>query len=116
MTNRLSDGARTREATDSLWFVDASDPTNPVLDVTLAPEGGALGVGYDPNTVVQDPETGLLFVINRTSHEVAMVDVSAAPAELVAAGGPSRLLPDGFVDTDASGSRAAFVTLEVDEP
>ena len=115
VTNRNSEGTRTREETDSLYFIDVSDPTAPRLDDALGPDGGALGVGYDPNAVTLDPLSGYLFVANATSHEVAMVDVSQAPATIVPPGGPGRLLPHAWNDVDGSGSRAAFVKLETTE-
>lgn len=112
ITNKLSADSRTREETDSLYFVDVADPSAPAMNTSLGPDGGALGVGYDPNQVVADPLTGYLFVTNRTAHEVAMVDTTGAPAALVPPGGPARILPGAYDDADGSGSKASFALLE----
>lgn len=112
VTNRWSDGARTREEQDPLFFVDASDPAAMALDTVLGGPSGGIDAGYDPVAVLAEPLTGDLFVIQRTEHEVAMVDTDVSPAELVPPGGPGRLLPRAFEDVDGSGSRAAFSKLE----
>lgn len=111
VNQRLSADARTREATDSVAFIDYSDPAAPVL-ADVAESGSALDVGYDPSGILYDGASGLAWVVNRTSHDVSMIDVSADPVAIVPPGGGDRLDADPFLDADADGSRAAFVTLE----
>ena len=114
-TNRLSEGARTREAADHLWFIDVSDPAQPVLAEDRGVDGASLEVGADPTTVEVDPATSIAYVVNRTDHSLMMVDLTARPAEVLPPGGPARVLGDTFVDVDGTGSRASFVVLEPTE-
>ncbi|MFN7143295.1 MAG: hypothetical protein ACK4YP_05930, partial [Myxococcota bacterium] len=114
VANRLSEGARTREAKDAVWFVDVSDPDAPAL-AEIAPDGASLEVGWDPVGVHYAPSTDMAWVVNRTAHTVGMIDLSADPVALVPPGGPARLDASAYIDADASGSRAGFVTLAVTE-
>lgn len=109
---RLSAEARTRQVDDDLWFVDVSDPAAPALATDWGDAGGRMTVGADPNATLYDPAARRLWVANRTDHDVMMIDVSAAPGEIVPPGGEGRVTADDFVDADQSGSRASFVTLE----
>ncbi|MDP2315313.1 MAG: beta-propeller fold lactonase family protein [Pseudomonadota bacterium] len=110
VTNRLSENARTREEPDDLWFVDVSDPDAPDY-ADVGPDGPTLTVGWDPVAIHYAASTDIAWVINRTAHTLALVDLAASPVELVPPGGPTRLEANAFVDTDGSGSQAAFVTL-----
>lgn len=115
VVNRLSEGERTREIDDAVYFIDVADPDAPRVDTALGPDAGAIDVGWDPNAIVRDPSSGLLFVVDRTGHAVSLVDVSAPPAEIVAPGGPARTIPGPFEDLDGSGSTAEVVTLDTEE-
>ncbi len=109
VTTRLSEGARTREADDTLVLVDVSDPRAP----TLATDAGEqVTVGWDPVDVRYDAGTQVAWVANRTEHTVSLVDLAARPARVLPPGGPARLTDEGFVDVDGSGSTFGFVTLE----
>ncbi len=112
VANRLSEDARTRENEDAVWFLDVSDPLDPGY-AEVAPDGPLLDVGWDPVGVHYAPSTDLAWIVNRTAHDLAMVDLSADPVELVPPGGPSRLDASAYVDADASGSEGGFVTLAV---
>lgn len=114
--SRYSGDGRTREVMDDVWFVDVSDPSAPALDERWGDGGASLPVGYDPNAVVYDPDSAIAYVVNRTGHDLTLLDVSAAPAVSLPPGGPGRLTPDAFVDADDSGSRATFVSLEATDP
>ncbi|MDP2305429.1 MAG: beta-propeller fold lactonase family protein [Pseudomonadota bacterium] len=114
VANRLSEDGRTREEVDNIWFLDVADPDAPGF-ADLGPDGPTLPVGYDPVAVYYAASTDLAWVINRTAHTLAIVDLGADPAALVPPGGPTRLDPSDFVDVDGSGSRAGFVTLETAE-
>lgn len=111
-TNKLSEGSRTREDWDHLWFLDVSDPAAPALAEDRGVDGAAIEVGADPTGVSWDAGNGVAYVVNRTDHSVALVDTTVSPAELLPPGGPARVLETGFADADNSGSRASFVTLE----
>ena len=115
MTNKLSEGSRTREDLDHLWFVDVSDPAAPALAETRATDGASMEVGADPTAVDFDPTTSIAYVVNRTDHSVMLVDTSVSPAAQLPPGGPARALSEDFIDGDGSGSRATFVTLETAE-
>ncbi len=117
VTGRMSEGARTREATDVVRFVNVANPRSPALadDVGSEEGGAALPVGYDPVDVVYDPDSDRAWTVNRTSHTVSTVDLASRPARLVPPGGDGRLVGDSFVDVDGSGSRAAFVHLDTIE-
>ena len=111
VADRFSGDARTREATDLLHFVDVSDPASPRgADVT--DDGDTFPIGYDPSAVLYDNQTERAFVVNRTSHEVAMVDMASTPFERINPPSPGTLEREDFVD-DGSGSHAEFVELTV---
>lgn len=114
VANRLSEDGRTRAEIDEVWFLDVADPDAPDF-ADIGPAGPTLPVGYDPVAAYYAPSTDLAWVINRTAHTLAIVDLGASPVALVPPGGPTRLEPSDFVDVDASGSRAGFVTLETVE-
>ncbi len=119
VTSRLSEDARTREQADALLFVDVSNPDAPALatDVGSSDGGSAVAVGWDPVDVVYDAATDRAWTVNRTDHSVSTVDLASRPARVVPPGGDGRLVADTFVDTDGSGSRAAFARLTLgDEP
>lgn len=113
VTNRNSEGFRTREAMDNVWFVDVNNPRSPSLNTELGTveDGAALPVGYDPNEVVYDDTTDRAWTVNRTSHTVSTIDMASRPTRLVPPGGDGRLEADPFVDVDASGSHASFARL-----
>lgn len=117
VTGRLSEGARTRESTDVVRFVNVANPRQPSLSNSVGPEegGAALSVGYDPVEVVYDAGSDRGWTVNRTSHSVSTVDLASVPARLVPPGGDGRLVGESFVDADGSGSRASFVHLDTIE-
>lgn len=117
VTNRLSENARTREAMDPVWFVDVSDPDAPTY-AEIGPDGSpTLDVGWDPVAVHYSAGADLAWVVNRTAHDLSMIDLAADPIGLVPPGGPTRLDAGDYVDVDGSGSVGGFVTLAVtDDP
>ena len=116
VASRDSEGERTREATDAVYFVDLSNPTSPTFSADIGPDqdGGAIDVGYDMNDVVYDPTTDQAWSIQRTAHSVSTIDLASRPARIVPPGGDGRLVGDEFEDVDNSGSRADFSVLELD--
>lgn len=112
VTNRLSEGARTRESDDELWFIDVSDPTSPALAEGITETGSSIVVGYDPNAISFDPLTQVAYVLDRTAHQVAMVDTSVRPVVLLPPGGDADTDAFPFDDVDGSGSRAGFAYLD----
>lgn len=115
VTNRLSEDARTREESDQVWLLDVSDPRAPALADVGTDGGSTVAVGFDPAGIHYEADAGLAFVVNRTSHDVSILDLAATPVEVVPPGGDGHLDGWDFDDVDASGSTAAFVTLEVPE-
>lgn len=115
VTNRLSEGARTREQEDDVWFVDVSDPAAPALASGVTESGSSIGVGYDPNAIAYDPDTQLAYVLDRTSHQITILDTGARPVAIVPPGGEATVDAYPFVDVDNSGSRATFARLETVE-
>ena len=112
VTNRLSEGARTRESTDDVWFVDLSDATAPALAEGITERGSSIGVGYDPNAIAYDPATHVGYVLDRTSHHVTLLDMAARPVAIIPPGGEAAIDAYAFDDADGSGSRASFAVLE----
>ncbi len=115
VTNRYSGDGRTREATDSVYFVNINATGQPSLATDIGPEseGGSIAVGYDPNEIAYDEVSDVAWTINRTEHSVASIDLASRPARLVPPGGDGRLTAEAFVDADGSGSKAEFALLEV---
>ncbi len=97
--------------TDRVFALDASDPMNLTWS-DAAPEqdedGSFIYVPADPYALEVDEETGYLYVLNLTTHDVAVVDVLADPYTLVDVAGEAELSDALFVDADTSGSVADF--------
>ncbi len=117
VTTRLSADARDRQARDPVVFLDVSDPRAPT-SASVGPDGAdRLDVGWDPVGLDIDPATRRAWVVNRTGHDVAQIDLAASPVALLPPGGPARVDPGAFEDVDGSGSTFGFVTLDaVDAP
>ncbi len=115
VTNRLSEDARTRETEDDVWFVDLSDPGAPALAEGVTAEGSSIGVGYDPNAIAYDAATQIAYVLDRTAHQVTLIDTSVRPVEILPPGGEADVDGFAFDDVDGSGSRATFAVLETAE-
>lgn len=112
VTNRLSDGARTREFMDDVYFVDVSDPTAPALAEGVTESGSSIAVGFDPNAIAYDADTQIAYVLDRTSHQITLLDLAARPVQVLPPGGEAAVEGAPFVDVDGSGSRASFALLE----
>jgi predicted GH43/DUF377 family glycosyl hydrolase len=110
---RFSEGENTREAYDDLHFLDVSAPMA-ATEAGVA-EGGAsaVQVEFDPFPTAYQPSSGLLYVGNRTSHTVTVLDALADPVAQVDAAGTASVGGGRFYDTDASGSAVAFSSLDV---
>ncbi len=110
---RFSEDANVRQVFDDLHFVDVASPMSASLAGVA--EGGAssIEVQSDPFPVAYDEGAGLLFVGNRTSHTISVLDALASPVEIVDATGRARISGERFFDVDGSGSSAAFSALEV---
>ncbi len=115
VTNRLSPGARTREQTDDLYFVDVTDPAAPALATGVTDTGSSIGIGYDPNAIAFDPATKLAYVLDRTSHQITILDTSTRPVAIVPPGGDATIDAYTFEDADNSGSRASFAELVTED-
>ncbi len=110
---RYSEGENTRVSFDDLHFLDVTDPMA-AAEAAVAEDGsGTLEVESDPYPVAWYPEQGLLFVGNRTSHTVSVVDPLAEPVALVDAHDKARIAGERWFDHDGSGSTAAFASLEI---
>lgn len=116
VASRGSEGSRTREAVDPLYFIDLSNVNAPAFSTEIGPDesGGSIDLGYDMDEVVYDPTSDRAWSIQRTAHSVSTVDLASRPARVVPAGGDGRLTGSDFVDVDGSGSRADFSVLELD--
>lgn len=97
--------------TDRVFAIDAADPAALGWSAA-APEqderGAYVFVPPDPWSVVFQPETGLLFTLNLTTHDVAVIDTLKDPYTVVDASGAADLSEVAFVDADASGSVSDF--------
>lgn len=115
LASRDSEGERTREATDPVFFVDLANVNAPSFSTDMGPdnEGGAIELGYDMNDVVYDATTDRAWSIQRTSHKISTIDLASRPVRVVPPGGDGRLVGDDFLDLDLSGSRADFSVLEL---
>jgi len=110
---RYSEGENTREVFDQLHMIDVADPMAAFPAAVAADNATSIEVQSDPFPIAFDEASGYLFVGNRTSHTVSVVDVLASPIELVDAASPADIGGARFFDADASGSTAAFSALEI---
>ncbi len=110
---RYSEDSNTRESFDDLHFLDVSEPLG--TSAAAVGEDGAtsLQVESDPFPTAYFEDQGYLFVGNRTSHTVSVVDVLASPMEIVDAETRARIGGERWFDSDGSGSKAVFSTLEI---
>jgi DNA-binding beta-propeller fold protein YncE/predicted GH43/DUF377 family glycosyl hydrolase len=110
---RFSADANTREVFDDVHFLDVSQPLDASLASVAADGASSIQVQSDPFPVVYDEGAGLLYVGNRTSHTVSVLDLLASPIETVDAAGRARISGARFFDADGSGSTVAFSSLEI---
>ena len=110
---RLSEGENTREVFDYVHMIDVAEPM--AAFAAAVAEGGqtSIQVQSDPFPTAYDFDSGLLFVGNRTSHTVSVVDALSSPIQLVDASGSASLGGARFFDDDGSGSVASFSSLEI---
>ncbi|MFH1467478.1 MAG: beta-propeller fold lactonase family protein [Pseudomonadota bacterium] len=112
---RYSEGANTRAHDDDLHFIDISDPTSPVAAAVGEAGASTLTVQADPFSAVFQPESGYLFVGNRTAHTVSVIDALASPVALVDAEERADIDGARFFDEDRSGSAVTFSALEISD-
>lgn len=116
VTNRLTEGSRTRVGFDDLYFVDASDPAA-LAFAPVGPDGAErISLMSDPDPVVYDAASGFAFVANLTSHTISVVDALGDPISVVDASNDVTISPGRFFDVDGSGSAVDIATLEADNP
>ncbi len=109
---RYSENATIRAEFDDVRFLDVSDPLAPVEARVGTGGGDAVGVQADPYAATYDPAAGHLYVGNRTSHTVSVLDARATPVAVVDAVGAAWIGGRRWFDADASGSTAAFSSLQ----
>jgi len=113
---RHSEDENTRVAFDQVHLIDISDPLNAgFADASGEGDGSTLQVQSDPYAAAYNAEDGLVFVGNRTSHTVSVIDALAEPIALLDVMGRARIGSERWFDEDHSGSNAAFSTLEVSD-
>ncbi len=109
---RYSEGENTRESFDDLHLIDVSDPMSAAA-AAVAEDGSTLTLQSDPYASAYS--AGHLYVGNRTSHTISVVDMLAEPIELVDAQTKAGISGERFFDADQSGSTAAFSTIDITE-
>jgi len=110
---RYSEGQNTRENFDYVHLIDLSDPMAAELATVAAGGESSIQVQSDPFPVAYDAGSGYLYVGNRTSHTVSVLDMLADPISEVDASGNADIGGGRFFDADGSGSTAAFSALEI---
>ena len=113
---RESDGARTRVHDDSVWLLDLSDPARPVLSDRGTRGGAEVEVMSDPVDVVVDPETGLAFVANRTSHTISVLDTTGDTVKVIQPWPEHVVTAAVFTDQDDSGANASLLDFLILDP
>ena len=110
---RYSEGENTREVFDNLHIIDVADPMA-AYPASVGPDGAtSIQVQSDPFPVAYYEDQGYLYVGNRTSHTVSVVDLLASPVDIVDATGTASIGGGRFFDQDGSGSTAVFSSLEI---
>ena len=114
VTNRFTEGARTRVGEDALYFASAAGG----LDFRALGAGGEdyLILGSDPQPIAYDPVGRRAFVLNLTDHTVSVLDPHADPVAVVDAVEEATITPGRFLDADRSGSRVDVALLDVIDP
>ncbi len=113
--SRYSEDARTREYFDYLYFLDVQDPMGAYEAPVAEDSASSIELESDPFPVVYDDSSGYLFVGNRTSHSISVLDALSDPIALLDANGDVGIGYERWQDVDSSGSRADFATLELME-
>ncbi len=110
---RFSEGENTREVFDYLHMIDIADPMAAFPAAVAEGSETSIQVQSDPFPTSYDADSGYLFVGNRTSHTVSVVDALSSPIQLVDAAGNASAGGGRFFDADGSGSTATFSSLEI---
>jgi predicted GH43/DUF377 family glycosyl hydrolase/DNA-binding beta-propeller fold protein YncE len=106
---RLSENARTRVWDDSVWLLDLSDPSAPRLSDRGTDGSAHVRVMSDPVDTVIDPETGLAFVANRTSHTISVLDTTGDTVKVIRPWPEYMVTAAVFDDADEDGSSASLI-------
>ncbi len=110
---RYSEDENTREVFDDLHVIDVADPMA-AYPAAVGEDGStSIEVQSDPYPVAYYEDQGFLYVGNRTSHTVSVVDLLSSPIGLVDAAGQASIGGGRFFDADGSGSTAVFSSLEI---
>ncbi|MBN1336157.1 MAG: hypothetical protein JXB39_09365 [Deltaproteobacteria bacterium] len=112
---RDSAGANTRTEFDDVRFLDVADPRVPAPATAGFDGGDAVEVEADPFALAYDPSSGYLFVGNRTSHTISVLDALATPIADVDTVGRAWIGGRRWFDSDSSGSKAAFSVLQASD-
>ena len=114
VTNRFTEGARTRVGEDALYFASIEDGQ---LAFRALAEGGRdfLELGSDPQPVAYDPVSEKAFVLNLTDHTVSVVDPLADPIDVVDAVGDATISEPLIADPDRSGTAVEVPLLSIFE-
>jgi len=116
VASRYSEEGRTRVYPDQVWMADVTDARHPVAS-NRGPDGQPwVQVQSDPTDVVVDPDSGLAFVANRTSHSVSVMDMTGEVVDIVLPWPEQSSTDAVFDDVDTSGSTGALVGLTADDP
>jgi len=112
VTNRFTEGARTRVGEDALYFASIEDGD---LEFRGLAEGGQdhLELGSDPQPIAYDPVSGQAFVLNLTDHTISVVDPLSDPIAVVDAVGEATISIALAADSDRSGSMLEVALLDV---
>ena len=101
---RLSEESSTTSAADDVHLIDITDVWN-AAEAPLGEAGSTtVEVEADPFVTLYDDQEGWVYVGNRTSHSVSIVDAMADPVTVAAVGTNSLVGPAHFSDRDGSGS------------
>ena len=101
---RVSEESSTTSAADDVHLIDVSDVWNAAEVGLGVSESSTVEVEADPFVTLYDDDAGWVYVGNRTSHSVSIVDVLAEPIDVVAVGTDASVGPAHFSDRDGSGS------------
>jgi predicted GH43/DUF377 family glycosyl hydrolase/DNA-binding beta-propeller fold protein YncE len=110
---RVSPDARTRVWDDSVWLLDLSDPATPRLSDRGTDGSAHVKVMSDPVDTVIDPETGMAFVANRTSHTISVLDINGDEVKVIRPWPEYVVTAAVFDDVDDNGSTASLIRFVV---
>jgi len=110
---RESEEARTRVYDDDVLLVDLSDPASPKPSSRGSGGESTVTVKSDPVDIAIDPTTGLVFVANRTDHDISVLDTTDNEIKVINPWPYTTVSAAVYADNSGTGGQARLTDVDI---